>query len=102
MAGNYADQYFPAHFEALKRQTHLNTTAIENQIKYLQDQMVWRRRQHINGYDVMIVMLKDAKLIASYVDSNSNFIATADTSDKVLDFFLIVTTYQSKPGSSTK
>ena len=94
MAANYADQYFPAHFERLRKQTHLNSNAIETQIQYLQDQVVWRQRQKINGDDVMVVMLKESKLIAAFVNSTANFVAKADSNDKIADFFLIVLTYQ--------
>lgn len=102
MAGNYADEYFPEHFENLKKQTHLNSAAIERQIKYLQDQIEWRQRQKVNGDDVMIVLLKDSKLIASFVNSNANFVAKVDSSDKIADFFLVVLTYQPSTKSTTK
>lgn len=94
MAANYAYQYFPEHFEKLRKQTHLNTTAIESQIRYLQGKIEWRQRQTINGHDVMVVLLKDQTLIASFVGADANFIAKIDTTDKIADFFLIVMTYQ--------
>jgi hypothetical protein len=94
MAGNYADQYFPEHFEKLRKQTHLNSAAIERQIEFLQNKVDWRQRQRVNGQEVMVVLLKDSTMIASFVDSNANFIAKTDSSDKIADFFLIVLTYQ--------
>ncbi|MGH9946495.1 MAG: hypothetical protein ACRD6X_04780 [Pyrinomonadaceae bacterium] len=100
MAANYADEYFPEHFERLRKQTHLNSNAIEGQIKFLQDRVEWRQRQKVNGSDVMVVMLKDSTLIACFVDSSANFIAKVDSTDKVADFFLIVLTYQ--PGFNNR
>ena len=94
MAANYAYQYFPEHFERLRKQTHLNTNAIEEEVKFLQDKIEWRQRQKINGEEVMIVFLKDSTIIASFVDSSANFTAKANTREKVADFFLIVLTYQ--------
>ncbi len=94
MAANYSDQYFPEHFERLRKQTHLNSDAIERQIEYLQSKVEWRQRQKINEQDVMVVLLKDSTLIASFVGSDANFIAKIDSSDKVADFLLIVLTYQ--------
>ena len=96
MAGNYAEQYFPENFERLRKQTHLNSDAIERQINYLQEKVQWRQRQKVNGNDVMVVLLKDSTLIASFVNSNANFTAKVDSSDKIADFFLIVLTYQPK------
>lgn len=93
MAANYAYQYFPENFERLRKQTHLNSDAIERQIRVLQDKIAWRRRQKVNGADVMVVVLNDSTLIACFVDSSANFIATADSADKIADFFLIVLTY---------
>ncbi len=98
MAANYSAQYFPEHFERLRKQTHLNSEAIERNIKYLQDKIEWRQRQKVNGQDVMVVRLKDSTLIASFPDSSANFVANADSSDKVADFFLIILTYQ-KPST---
>lgn len=94
MAANYAFKYFPEHFDRLRRQTHLNPESIETDIQTLQGKIVWRQRQRINGDEVMVVLLKDSTLIASFVNSYANFVAKADTSDKVADFFLIVLTYQ--------
>jgi hypothetical protein len=94
MAANYADQYFPEYFERLRKQTHLNSDAIETEIKIRRDKVEWRQRQKVNGDDVMVVLLKDSTLIASFVNSYANFIAKADTSDKIAEFFLIVLTYQ--------
>lgn len=94
MAGNYSDQYFPEHFEKLRKQTHLNSATIERRIQGLQDKVEWRKRQTFNGRDVMVVLLKDASLIATFVDSNANFIAHADSDEKITDFLLIVLTYQ--------
>ena len=102
MAGNYAEQYFPEHFEMLRKQTHLNPNAIESQVKYLQDQVVWRQRQQVNGEEVMIVLLKNSKLIASFAASNANFVANADASDKIAEFLLTVLTYKPKPKTNTK
>lgn len=94
MAANYASKYFPEHFDRLRKQTHLNTESIETDIQTLQGKIVWRQRLRINGDEVMVVLLKDSTLIASFVNSYANFIANADTSDKIGDFFLIVLTYQ--------
>lgn len=94
MAANYAYQYFPEHFERLRKQTHLNPKTIEHQVKYLEDKVAWRQRQKIKGVDVMVVMLKDSTLIACFVNSSANFIAKADSPDKVADFFLITMTYE--------
>jgi len=102
MAGNYSYQYFPEHFEMLRKQTHLNTGAIERQVKSLQDQVVWRQSQRVNGEEVMIVLLKDSRLIASFVGSNANFISNADSSDKIADFLLTVLTFKPKPKDITK
>lgn len=96
MAGNYAYQYFPENFDRLRKQTHLNTDSIEQDIEWLQGKVAWRQRQKVIGEDVMVVMLKDSTLIASFPGSFANFTATADTSDKIAAFFLIVLTYQSK------
>lgn len=94
MAANYAAQYFPEHFERLRKQTHLNSDAIERQIEYLQSKVEWRQRQKVNEQDVMVVLLKDSTLIASFVGADANFMAKIDSSDKVADFLLIVLTYQ--------
>lgn len=94
MAANYAFKFFPEHFERLRKQTHLNSDAIEQEIKYLQDQVEWRQRQKVNGDDLMVVFLKDSTLIASFANSSANFIAKIDSNDKLADFFLIVLTYQ--------
>jgi hypothetical protein len=102
MAGNYADEYFPEHFENLRKQTHLNSEAIERQIQYLQNQIECRQRQKVNGDDVMIVLLKDSKLIASFVNSNANFIAKVDSNDKIANFFLVMFTYQPSTKTTTK
>lgn len=103
MAANYADQYFPEHFDILRKRTHLNSDANERDIQYLQIKVEWRRRQKINEQDVMVVLLKDSTLIASFVASDANFIAKVDSSDKFADFFLIVLTYQPpKPPSQNR
>lgn len=94
MAANYASDYFPEHFDRLRKQTHLNPESIERNIQTLQAKIVWQQRQRINGDEVMVVLLKDSTLIASFVNSYANFVAKADTSDKIADFFLIVLTYQ--------
>ena len=94
MAANYAYQYFPEHFERLRKQTHLNSGAIERGVKLLEDKVEWRQRQKVNGEEVMIVFLKDSTVIASFVDSSANFTAKADTREKVADFLLIVLTFQ--------
>lgn len=94
MAGIYAYQYFPEHFAMLRKQTHLNSAAIEREVQYLQDKVVWRQRQKIDGDDVMVVLLKDSTLIASFVKSTANFVAKVDSADKIADFFLMVLTYQ--------
>lgn len=94
MAANYAAKYFPEHFDRLRKQTHLNPESVETDIQTLQGKIVWRQRQRINGDEVMVVLLKDSTLIASFVNSDANFVAKADTSDKIGDFFLIVLTYQ--------
>ena len=102
MAGNYAAPYFPEHFESLRKQTHLNRDAIEQQVKYLQDRMQWRQRQQFKGDELMLVMLKDNTLIASFANSYANFMAKADSSDKIADFLLIVTSYPFDPKSANK
>lgn len=94
MAANYAYRYFPEHFEKLRKQTHLNTGAIEREVKYLEGQIEWRQRQKINGDDVMAVLLKDSTLIVSFANSTANFTAKIDSHEKLADFFLIVLTYQ--------
>lgn len=94
MASNYADRYFPEHYEKLRKQTHLNPNAIETQIRFLENQIEWRRRQKINGADLMVVLLKDSTLIASFVEFDANFVAKVDSNDKIADFFLMVLTYQ--------
>jgi hypothetical protein len=99
MAGIYAGKYFPEHFEILRKQTHLSANAIQQDIDLLQNQVLWRRKQMINGEEVLIVMLKDSRLIASFPSSNANFTATADSSDKIADFFLIVLTFHPTPKS---
>jgi len=98
MAANYADQYFPEYFERLRKQTHLNSDAIEGQVRFYENQVVWRQRQFVNGDEVMIVLLKDSKLIASFVNSTANFVAKVDSSDKIADFLLTVLTYQRSAG----
>ncbi len=100
MAANYSAQYFPEYFEKLRKQTHLNSDAIERQINFLQNKIEWRQRQNVNEQDLMVVLLKDSTLIASFVGSDANFIAKVDSSDKLADFFLIVLTYQ--PPSSKR
>lgn len=94
MAGNYAYKYFPENFANLRRQTHLNANSIETDIRVLQDKIDWRQQQKVNGDDLMLVLLKDSTIIASFVNSNANFSARADSSDKVADFLMIVLTYQ--------
>lgn len=96
MAANYAVQYFPEHFDRLRKQTHLNRDSIEREIQYLESKVEWRQRQKVNGDDVMVVFLKDSTLIASFVNSTANFIAKIDSNDKLADFFLIALTYQPK------
>jgi len=98
MAAVYADQYFPQYFERLRKQTHLNPNAIEQQIRSLEDKVEWRQRQQVNGDELMIVFLKDSTLIASFVNSTANFTAKIDSNDKFADFFLIVLTYQPNIG----
>jgi hypothetical protein len=94
MTGNYADDYFPENFERMRKQTHLSTSSIETRIQYLENQGKWRERRSVEGNDVMIVQLKDNKIIASFSDSGANFVAVVDSSEKVADFLLIVLTYQ--------
>ncbi len=94
MAANFAFEYFPENFERLRGQTHLNCESIERDVQLLQNKIEWRQRQKVNGDDVMVVMLKDSTLIASFVRSTANFVAKADTKDKVAEFFLLVLTYQ--------
>jgi len=99
MASNYSREYFPDHFEKLRKQTHLNKDAIESHIRYLQQQVSWQIRQEVNGEYLMIVYFKDAKLIASFDRSTANFIARVDSFDQMTDFLLTVLTYQPKPSS---
>ena len=94
MAAVYADQYFPEYFEKLRKQTHRNPDSIEWEIKSLQDKVKWRQRQNVNGDEVLIVLLKDSTLIASFVNSKANFQAKIDSDDKIADFLLMVLTYQ--------
>jgi hypothetical protein len=94
MAGNCAAEYFPEHFDRLRKQTHLNSDAIQRNIDYLQNKIVWRQQQTVNGNDVMVVFLKDSTLIASFGKANANFIAKIESLDQIADFFLIVLTYQ--------
>ena len=94
MAGNYADDYFPEHFERMRKQTHLSTSSIETRIQYLDNQVKWRETRSVDGNDVMIVQLKDNKIIAAFSGLNANFVAIADSSEKVADFLRIVLTYQ--------
>jgi len=98
MAGVYASQYFPEHFEQIKKQTNLNADAIEREIKFLQDKIEWRQRQEINGDEVLIVHLKDSTLIASFVNSTANFTAKVHSGDEIADFLLTVLTYQPNLG----
>lgn len=99
MASNYSREYFPDHFEQLRKQTHLNKDAIESHIRYLEQQVSWQVRQQVNGDDLMIVYFKDGKLIASFDHSTANFIAKVDSFDQMTDFFLTVLTYQPKPSN---
>lgn len=94
MAANYAFQYFPENVERLRRQSHLNSDAIEREVLYLQNKIEWRQRQKVNGHDVMVVLLKDSTLIAAFTDFSANFISKVDSNDKIADFFLTVLTYQ--------
>ncbi len=94
MAGNRAGKYFPEYFDKLRKQTHLNPQAIERQIQPLESKIEWRQRQKVNGDDLMLVFLKDSTIIASFANSNANFIAKTDSTDKIADFLLIVLTYK--------
>jgi len=94
MAANYAAQYFPEYFDRLRKRTHLNSGTNEREIQDLKDKTDWTQRSKVNGDDLMLVRLKDSTLIATFVGSTANFIAKADSSDKIADFLLIVLTYQ--------
>jgi hypothetical protein len=88
MAANRAYQYFPENFDRIRKQNHLNQTAIEQEIELLQREVKWRQRQKVGANDLMVVMLTDSTLIASFPNANANFISKADTSDKNRRFFL--------------
>lgn len=94
MAGNYADDYFPENFERMRKQTHLSASSIESRIQFLDNQVKWRETRSVNGNDVMIVQLKDNKIIAAFSASDANFVAIVDSREKVDNFLSIVLTYQ--------
>lgn len=95
MAAVYADQYFPAYFEARRKQTHLNKDAIESNIRRLDGAVEWRKEEDVDGEKLMTVLLKDGKIIASFPRSYANFIADTDSAEEVSEFLRIVRTYRS-------
>lgn len=94
MAGNYADNYFPEYFERLRRRTHLNADANESDVRFLSEQVRWRQRRNVNGDELMLVQLKDDKLIGSFAKANANFVADVDSEEELADFLLMVLTYR--------
>ena len=98
MAGVYASQYFPEHFEQIRKQTNLNPEAIEREIQFLQDKVEWRQRQKVGRDELLVVFLKDSTLIASFVNSTANFTAKARSGNEIADFLLTVLTYQPNVG----
>jgi hypothetical protein len=100
MAGVYADQYFPAYFDRMRKQTHLNPASIEAGIRRFDGAVEWRKEEQVNGETLLLVLLKDSKLIASFPKSYSNFVAQSDTPDKIADFLRIVKTYKSPEKSA--
>ncbi len=95
MAGIYAEQYFPAYFEARRRQPRLNQEVIESHIRRLDRAVEWRKEEDVGGEKVMTVLLKDGKIIASFPGSCANFFAETDSAEKVSEFLRIVRTYRS-------
>jgi hypothetical protein len=96
MAANYAIKYFPEHFERLRRRNHLNSDANERDIRVLSDQVLWRQSRSMKGDELMLVQLKDNKLIGSFAKASANFVASIDSDEELADFLLMVLTYDPK------
>lgn len=55
---------------------------------------VWRKKQIVNGQDVVCVWTNKKRLVVSYPASHANFVATILTKDQLTDMLLIVLTFQ--------
>lgn len=94
MAGLRAAKFFPENLERLRKQTHLNAETIAWQIMDVEDKIAWRQRQKINGFEVLVVQLKDSTIIVTFLDSSANFFAKVTTEQDLVDFLLTTLTYQ--------
>ena len=94
MAANYAIKYFPEDYERLLRRNRLNEDSIKRDLQYQNERVRWRQRQKLNGDELMLVQLKDDKVIGSFAKANANFVADVDSEEELADFLLMVLTYR--------
>jgi hypothetical protein len=59
---------------------------------------VWRKKQVINGQDVVCVFTDKKRLVVTFPQSHANFYATVHTEEELTDMLLMLFTY--KPVSS--
>ena len=57
------------------------------------DGELWRRKQQIDGHQVVIVYTKARRIIVSFPESKANFYATANSRSDITDVLLMVLTF---------
>jgi len=66
---------------------------------YSKNEYVWYKEQIVGGQKVVCVLTKQKQIIATFTDSSANFFATVETEEDVVDFLLMVLTFEAPESS---